>query len=623
MSRAIRANAGKRFPRSISVTLSVSSLTVEQSETGTLLVGIARHNYREDVTPVLSNLPSGVTATITPTIVTSAFVQASIQFTVAAGASLVVQTVLLTLNAPGLSPTTVEIPFEVIAAAITPAVVVTPDNTAISIQQGANTTVTYAISRIGGYTGDVTLAITTLPTLVSVSYPDGQVFAGSDATKRVVYAAGGSAPAVSGATPTATASGVGISNYVNQGLTVDVTLPPVPTIPLPDYSDDFTSYADNAAFLANVGTLASGKKYSGIGGPGIGATSLTSAVLFEGHQVVRGRIWDASTSKPYINANIPPMSSFWWQWVQRWDPGFSLNVNPSTYAKAHKMSNGSFGGLPSGKYGRILHAWTNGRGTGPGNTMVPGAASGNNADWQCEGMGYTGADTFVSPTMMSATTDGYNMFHDGEWYEFLTFFNYVGPGEYELHNFVQKYGDPPVRRSSIRIRDKNGSPANVSNFQIMDTFNVFDGGARFPDPGVDQSTYIGKWGVWNNATKPDPFGTGLVLGVDVDFTAVLSDDTIDLVRGGASVPVTLTFVRGAGLPTKNLEVRSIINPVANVTTTYSLAVVPPATGSITVTFSAGASAVPGTYTRYINVVHAGLGGQGAATRSIPVTFNIT
>lgn len=620
MSRVIRANAGKRFTRGITATLSAPSLTVEQSETGTLIVGITRHNYREELTPVLSNLPSGVTATITPTSVTNAFTQMGIQFTVAAGAALVTQTMLLTINAPGLTPTTLEIPFTVIAAAITPAVVIAPDNTAISIQQGANATVTYAIARVGGYTGDVTLTVTTLPTNVTVSYPDGQVFSGSDATKRVVYAAGGSAPAVTGAIPTATASGSGISDYVNQGLTIDVTLPPVPTIPAPDYFDDFTSYADNAAFLANVGTLASGKKYSGIGGPGIGATSLTSAVLFEGHQVVRGRIWESSTSKPYINANIPPMSSFWWQWVQRWDPGFSLNVNASIYAKAHKMSNGSFGGLSSGKYGRILHAWTNGRGTGPGNTMVPGAASGNNADWQCEGMGYTGADTFVSPTMMTATTDGYNMFHDGEWYEFLTYFNYVGPGEYELHTFVQRYGDPPVRRCSIRIRDKNGSPSSVSNFQIMDTFNVLN---LFPDPGVDQSTYIGKWGVWNNLTKPDPFGTGLVLGTDVDFTAVLSDDTIDLVRGGASVPVTLTFTRGAGLPTKNLEVRSIINPVANVTTAYSLAVVPPTTSSITVTFSAGASAVPGTYTRYINVVHAGLAGQGAATRSIPVTFNIT
>ena len=621
MSRTTIARAGKRFTQGIGIALSSTSFTIEQSEADNLTLSIFRHNYVEDVVPIVTGLPTGVTAIVTPTSVSNAFTNASIQFVVAADAPLVAnQIVTITINAPGLSPTIVTVLLTVIVAAIPFAIGIVPDNTAVTGQQGTSIIITWTLSRIGGYTDDVTLVVSDLPTGCTVSYPDGQVWSGSATTLRSTIAIGGSAPATAAHLLTATASGTSVSDALDQTVTMDVTLPPIPTIPAPDYSDDFTSYADNAAFLANVGSLANGKKYGGIGAGSSGATSLTSSVLFEGHQVVRGRIWESSKSKPYINANIPSMSSFWWQWVQRWDPGFSLNVNASDYGKAHKMSNGSFGGLPSGKYGRILHAWTNGRGTGPGNTMVPGAASGNNADWQCEGMGYTGADTFVSPTMMSATTDGYDMFHDGEWYEFLTYFNYIGPGEYELHTFVQRYGDPPVRRCSIRIRDKNASPATVNNFQIMDTFNVLN---LFPDPGVDQSTYIGKWGVWNNLTNPDPFGTGLVLAPEVDFTATLSDDTIALVRGGASVQVTMTFVRGSGLPTKNLEVRSIVGPVANVTTAYSLAVVPPATGSITVTFTAGASAVPGTYTRYINVVHAGLGGQGAATRSVPVTFTIT
>ena len=621
MSRAMIAMAGKRFTRNIGFSLSASSLTVEQSEAGNLTLSIFRHNYTENVTPVISNLPTGVTVQVTPTDVSNAFTSADIRVDVAVDAPVVANhPLVLTLNAPGLSPTTVTILLTVAVATIPFAVNITPDNTAVTGQQGTSITVTWTIARIGGYIDDVTLVVSDLPSNCAVSYPDGQVWSGSVTTLRSVIAIGGSAAATTGHLLTGTASGTAITSVVNQSVTMDVTLPPIATIPAPDYFDDFTGYADNAAFLAEVGTLASGKKYNTIGAGSSGATSLTSAVLFEGHQVVRGRIWEASKAKPLINANIPTMTSFWWQWVQRWDPGWSLNLNASTYAKAHKMSNGSFTGLPSGKYGRVLHAWTNGRGTPSNMPMVPGAASGNNADFQCEGMGYTGADTFVSPTMMSATTDGYDMFHDGEWYEFLTYFNYIGPGEYEVHTFVQKYGDPPVRRCSIRIRDNNAWPTGVTNFQVMETFNVLN---LFPDPGVDQSTYIGKWAVWNNLTKPDPFGTGLVLGTDVDFTATLSDNTIDLVRGGSSVQVTLTFARSSGLATKNLEVKSVVNPVANVTTAYSQTIVPPATTSITVTLSAGASATPGTYTRYINVLHGGIGGQGAATRSIPITYNIT
>lgn len=600
-------------PSTITVATNESSSTVDKGTTRVVRVTVLRTGarYTGTLTPSTDSLPSGVTSSFSPSTLSPSDGFTDMTLTADAGAgSITDDAYTVTISGTGINAKTVNQTITVPDPLPPQSISIAPDNDIVSVTQGTAVDVAYTLTRVGAYAADVTLAITGLPTGVTVSYPNGATYSGSDQVKVARLSADISAPTVTTDAYTATAAGAGVTDATDNG-TVTVTAASTPSTPTPLYYDGFDTYANSAALYADVGTLAAGKRYNAIAGTGIGATSLDTSVTYKGNPTVRGRFWSSSGTTPGITANGTRLTTMWWRWSQRWDPGFSLDFkNGYTGGKAHKMSNASFNGL----YGRVLHAWTNGVGT-------PGATSGNDGDFQLEGMSKTGANTFVSPTIIRATTDGYNMFHDGEWYEVITYFNITGANSYELHSWMQRDGLTPVRRCSIRIEDLDqGVTTGLTPFRIMDTFNNLAAGP--PPSGVDQSTYIGDWQIWNGTVDADPLGIGTTIGTDVDFTAVLSDNTVDVARG-SSTPVTMTFSRSSGLATKNMTVNQPTNMPSGVSISYTATTITPAITSITVTVSATAGATPGAYTRNINVVHGGVGGQGARARSIPITITVT
>lgn len=150
-------------PPSYSLSLGSTSVSVEQSDSGTVDVLLSRTNFTDAVDLSLEDAPTGVTGTFAPDPATG---DTSV-LTLHVGASAVPGDYTLTVRgtATGLADETATLTLTVVAVAGFSLDAIDP----ISVEQGASGTRTATITRTGGFTGDVTVTVTGLPAGITAS----------------------------------------------------------------------------------------------------------------------------------------------------------------------------------------------------------------------------------------------------------------------------------------------------------------------------------------------------------------------------------------------------------------------------------------------------------------------
>ena len=160
---ALEVVVAASFPPSYTLTMDPTSITIAQSETGTANVSLTRTNFTGSVDLSLEGAPQGVTASFDPDPVSG---DVSL-LTLVVESSVTPGTHELTVRgaADGMDDVTVMLSLTVSAVA---GFVLEPI-TSLSIQQGQSQTRTVTIVRNGGFSGEVTVAVTDLPTGITAS----------------------------------------------------------------------------------------------------------------------------------------------------------------------------------------------------------------------------------------------------------------------------------------------------------------------------------------------------------------------------------------------------------------------------------------------------------------------
>ena len=213
----------------ISISINPASGTIEQGGsaviTGTATIG---GNFTGAVTFSITGLPAGVTGTVGT--VTVSGTTATAPITVNVGASVAPGTYTGTITASG-SGVTDDVSFSLtVTATPTPAIALGSIDD-ISLQQGASGTRPVSITRTGGFTGDVTIAVEGAPTGLTAT-PNPATTSGTTSTITIDTSGG---VAVGTYTLTVRASGTGVTD-VTTTFDVVVTAPPAGTNITADFS---------------------------------------------------------------------------------------------------------------------------------------------------------------------------------------------------------------------------------------------------------------------------------------------------------------------------------------------------------------------------------------------------
>lgn len=197
------------IPDTISVAAASGTLTVAQGASGTMAVTLTRSiNYSGAVALTAGGLPTGVTASFAPATLSGSTLTSTMTVDAAATASLGQVPITVRATGSGVTDGTAVItltvnPKPAIALTITnPSPVVFP----VVLPVGAQ--VSIALTRIGGYTGTVTMSAEGLPAGFSVSFAPTDITTGSGTVASVTVPIG----AVRGTYPiTFRATGTGVT----------------------------------------------------------------------------------------------------------------------------------------------------------------------------------------------------------------------------------------------------------------------------------------------------------------------------------------------------------------------------------------------------------------------------
>ena len=182
-------------------TLSSPATSVVQGQSAMGSVTVSRTGgFAQAVALSLSSLPSGVTATLTPTSVTET--SATIAFTASASAQLGDATVTVTGTTPGLANRTTTLTLSVVSP---PAIAVTVSSMSPQVGQSGSATATVAVSRTN-YAGAIELSASGLPSGVTASFSPATLTGSASSSILTLSASGsatlGSSAPVITATPT-------------------------------------------------------------------------------------------------------------------------------------------------------------------------------------------------------------------------------------------------------------------------------------------------------------------------------------------------------------------------------------------------------------------------------------
>lgn len=174
---------------SITIAVTPAALTVQQGSTGELTLALTRGGgFTGAVAVTAEGLPSGVTATISPSTLTGSTSSATVSVTVAVTMAPGAYTATLRATAQGLAESTASYAITVSAA---PSYTLTLAPTALSLQQGATGAVAVTLARTN-FAGTVTLSLDTPPAGVTGQFTPVTVNADNAA---LVVSVGSAVPA--------------------------------------------------------------------------------------------------------------------------------------------------------------------------------------------------------------------------------------------------------------------------------------------------------------------------------------------------------------------------------------------------------------------------------------------
>ena len=232
--------------QSVGVSLGQTSATLSRGGTVIIPVTVSRAGgFAGGVTLAAENLPTGVTATFTPTTVASGSTTSSLSLTANATATTGTQNITIRATGAGANAGTVTLPLTV-SNSTAAGVALATGVTTLAAAQGAAASIPVVITRNGEFTGDVNLTVEGLPTGVTATYAQPTLTTGQRVTT-LTFNVGANATAST--TPTAVtvrATGTGISPTTQ---VVNLTVNPNTTA-------GFGAAVTPAAFIVTAGQTA-------------------------------------------------------------------------------------------------------------------------------------------------------------------------------------------------------------------------------------------------------------------------------------------------------------------------------------------------------------------------------
>jgi hypothetical protein len=207
----------------IAVAAANASVDVLPGGTATVNVNVTRGGgYTGAVTVTAEGLPAGVT--IAPATVAPGATSAALAVSATAAAAIGTSTVTLVASGAGVNPASAAFTLNVLQP---PAIQIALAPTAVTVQQGGSGTLVVNLTRLGGFSGAVTLAAENVP--AGVTIPGATIAAGATSAVLTVDAAAAAALTTSNVTVRATGTGVAVQTA---NFAVTVTPPPSMAIAL-------------------------------------------------------------------------------------------------------------------------------------------------------------------------------------------------------------------------------------------------------------------------------------------------------------------------------------------------------------------------------------------------------
>lgn len=223
---AVTATYGLTIPApAVALTAGSGASSIVVGGSATVPITITRSNgFTDAVTLAATGLPTGVTATFTPATIAAGSTTSTLSLVVAGTAASGASTVTISASGTGVTTQTASLALT-LTAATTPAVSLTSTPAAVSIVAGANGTTAIGVSRIGGFAGDVTLALEGAPAGVTGAFSANPVLAAGTSSTLTITTTGAAVPGIYNLTVRGTGTGVSAATT-----TVAVTVAAAPAI---------------------------------------------------------------------------------------------------------------------------------------------------------------------------------------------------------------------------------------------------------------------------------------------------------------------------------------------------------------------------------------------------------
>lgn len=273
---------------------------------------------------------------------------------------------------------------------------------------------------------------------------------------------------------------------------VTVNPAPPPTLPNPSglafLSDDFTGYANQAAFLARVSTTAGGTGTGSIlynDGANAQFATPDPTVLYNGHQTLQYRFPAGTDARPELWPLFAARSNIWFRAMIRYVPGFTTDgsgPNQDSQQKAYKLLGWVLNNALYDGSGRIEITFT----TQYENYWAFGTKAGTPV---------VGVDDDVTYPAVITTE-----WQDAAWYQYI--FNYRVSG-------TQSFCDTYMGRNAVTPTFRShGEATNRDGLAAPGATGVCCGLNYNRVRGTNQELFLnyGFWEVVDGTQFPNPFG---------------------------------------------------------------------------------------------------------------------
>lgn len=192
----------------VALTAGTGASSIVIGGSATVPITITRSNgFTDAVTLTATGLPTGVSAAFTPTIIAAGSTTSTLSLTVAGTATPGASTVTISASGTGVTTQTASLALTLTAAA-TPSISLTSTPAAVSIVAGASGTTAVGVSRIGGFTGDVALALEGAPAGMTGAFSANPVLAAGTSSTLTISTTGAVVPGIYNLTVRGTGTGV-------------------------------------------------------------------------------------------------------------------------------------------------------------------------------------------------------------------------------------------------------------------------------------------------------------------------------------------------------------------------------------------------------------------------------